>query len=171
MKPLLILTLGLALGATAASAETAGHGTGTHGHGDAHAEGHGHGHGHGVPEVAMTGDAMVDIAALMKAQFDTPENPLTVAPITVQGTVAIAGWMQDGRGGRAFLRQDDKGWFIELCAGTALLDPATLTGLGLTPEEAETLLSATRAAEAAQGAEVIALLDSFDGMLVIGRGE
>lgn len=169
MQPLLILTLGLALGATAASAETAGHGTDTHGHGAAHAEGHGH--GHGAPEVAMTGDAMVDIASLMKAQFDTPEHPLTVAPITVQGTVAIAGWMQDGRGGRAFLRQDDKGWVIELCAGTALLDPATLTGLGLTAEEAETLLSATRTAEAAQGAEVIALLDSFDGMLVLGRGE
>lgn len=167
MKPLLILTLGLALGATSASAETTAHGTDANAHGDAHA----HGHDHDAAEVAMTGDALVDIPALMKAQFDTPENPLTVAPITVQGTVAIAGWMQDGRGGRAFLRQDDKGWFIELCAGTALLDPATLTGLGLTAAEAETLLSATRAAEAEQGAEVIALLDSFDGMLVIGRGE
>lgn len=169
MKPLLILTLGLALGATSASAETAAHGADAHAHGDAHA--HAHGHDHGAAEGAMTGDALVDIPALMKAQFDTPENPLTVAPITVQGTVAIAGWMQDGRGGRAFLRQDDKGWFIELCAGTALLDPATLTGLGLTAAEAETLLSATGTAEAEQGAEVIALLDSFDGMLVIGRGE
>ena len=165
MKSLIILTLGLALGATAASAETAAHGTGTHGHGDAQ------GHGHAAPEVAMTGDAMLDIPALMKAQFDSPENPLTVAPITVQGSVAIAGWMQDGRGGRAFLRQDDRGWFIELCAGTALLDHATLTGLGLSTEEAETLLTATHTAEAEQGPEVIAQLDSFDGMLVIGRGE
>lgn len=169
MKSLIFLTLGLALGATATSAETAAHGTGTHGHGDAHA--HAQSHGHAAPKVAMTGDAMLDIPALMKAQFDTPENPLTVAPITVQGSVAIAGWMQDGRGGRAFLRQDDRGWFIELCAGTALLDPATLTGLGLSAEEAETLLTATRAAEAGQGPEVIALLDSFDGMLVIGRGD
>jgi hypothetical protein len=171
MKPMLILTLSLALGASTASADTAAHGSNANAHGDAHTQGHGNAHGHGAGAVAMTGDAMLDIPALMKSQFDTPENPLTVAPITVQGNVAIAGWMQDGRGGRAFLRQDDKGWFIELCAGTALLDPATLTGLGLTAEEAETLVAATRAAEAEQGADVIGLLDSFDGLMVIGRGE
>jgi hypothetical protein len=167
MKSLPILVLGIALGATAVGADTAGHGTDAHAHGDAQ----GHAHGHAAPEVAMTGDAMLDIPALMKAQFDSPENPLTVAPITVQGKVAIAGWIQDGRGGRAFLRKDDRGWFIELCAGTALLDPATLTGLGLSTEEIETLLTATHIAEAEQGPEVIAQLDSFDGMLVIGRGE
>jgi len=164
MKTLRIATLLLALGATWAQAESASHAT---------AEGHGHGHGHGHSAMApeMTGDAMIDIPALMKAQFDTPENPLTVAPITVQGDVAIAGWMQEGRGGRAFLRRDDAGWFIELCAGTALLLPETLTGLGLSAAEADTLITATNAAEAEKGAEVIARLDSFDGMLVIGRGE
>ena len=135
--------------------------------GDAHAAHAAHGAGHDAP--VQTGDALVDIKALLMAQFDTPETPLTVDPITVQGTVAIAGWAQDGRGGRAFLRQDDKGWFIELCSGASLMLPATLQSLGLTAADAEALLTNAKAAEAALGAEVTALLDSFDGTLMIGR--
>ena len=74
----------------------------------------------------------------MKAQFDTPESPLTVAPITVQGDVAIAGWSQNGMGGRAFLRKDAEGWFVEVCAGQGLLMPEMLTGLGLAEADATT---------------------------------
>jgi copper(I)-binding protein len=126
-----------------------------------------HGAGHTAP--VQTGDAMVDIEALLKAQFDTPETPLTVAPISVHGPVAIAGWVQDGRGGRAFLRQDDKGWFIELCSGASLMLPATLQSLGLSAAEVEALLTQAKAAEAALTPDTIALLDSFDGTLIVGR--
>lgn len=138
---------------------------------EGHAEGHGHahGHGHGAAAPAMTGDDPTDIEALLKAQFDTPESPLIVAPITVQGDVAIAGWSQDGRGGRAFLRKDAEGWFVELCSGAGLMLPATLQGLGLKPADAETLLAAARAAEEPLGAEAIQPFDSFDGTLIIGR--
>lgn len=126
--------------------------------------GHAHGHGdHAAMMVEMTGDPMVDIAAVMKAQFDTPENPLTVAPISVQGDVAIAGWAQGGKGGRAFLRMGEMGWSIEVCAGAGLLQPEMLTGLGLAEADAATLLAAVTAAEAGLGAETVALFDSFDG--------
>jgi hypothetical protein len=124
---------------------------------------------HAAMAPAQTGDPMVDIEALLKAQFDTPENPLTVAPITVQGDVAIAGWAQDGRGGRAFLRKDADGWFVEVCAGKGLLMPEMLTGLGLAEADAVALLAEVTAAESALGAETIALFDSFDGELFIGR--
>ena len=117
----------------------------------------------------MTGDDVVDIEALLKAQFDTPDNPLTVAPITVQGSVAIAGWAQGGNGGRAFMRKDEQGWFVEMCAGAGLMLPETLQGLGLSAAEAETLLANAKAAEHHLGAETIALFDSFDGTLMIGR--
>ena len=123
---------------------------------DAHAD-------HGAVMVEMTGDPMVDIAAVMMAQFDTPKNPLTVAPISVQGDVAIAGWAQGNKGGRAFLRMGDMGWSIEVCAGAGLLQPEMLTGLGLTEADAATLLAAVTAAEAGLGAETVALFDSFDG--------
>ena len=118
---------------------------------------------HAAMMVEMTGDPMVDIAAVMKAQFDTPENPLTVAPILVQGDVAIAGWAQGGKGGRAFLRNGDMGWSIEVCAGKGLLTPEMLTGLGLAEADAATLLAAVTTAEAELGVETVALLDSFDG--------
>lgn len=132
--------------------------------------GHDMSHGdHAAAAPEMTGDAMVDIEALLKAQFDTPEKPLTVAPITVQGDVAIAGWSQDGMGGRAFLRKDAEGWFVELCAGKGLLMPEMLTGLGLSEADATSLLASVTAAEAGLGAEAIALFDSFDGELFIGR--
>lgn len=124
---------------------------------------------HAAMAPAMTGDPMVDIEALLKAQFDTPENPLTVAPITVQGDVAVAGWSQNGMGGRAFLRQDADGWFVEVCAGKGLLMPEMLTGLGLSEADAGALLASVTAAEAGLGAETIALFDSFDGELFIGR--
>ena len=153
-----------AMGAEA-STETAS----AEGHGDGHGHGHDHGDGHGAAAPAMTGDDPTDIEVLLKAQFDTPESPLTVAPITVQGDVAIAGWSQDGRGGRAFLRKDAEGWFVELCSGAGLMLPATLQGLGLTPADAETLLVAARAAEETLGTEAIQRFDSFDGTLMIGR--
>ncbi len=124
---------------------------------------------HAAMAPTMTGDPLVDIEALLKAQFDTPENPLTVAPITVQGDVAIAGWSQNGMGGRAFLRKDADGWFVEVCAGKGLLMPEMLTGLGLTKADAGTLLASVNAGEAALAAETIALFDSFDGELFIGR--
>lgn len=148
------------------------HSTMDHSKMDDGAEGHdapaAHGD-HAAMAPAMTGDPMVDIAALLKAQFDTPENPLTVAPITVQGDVAIAGWSQNGMGGRAFLRQDADGWFVEVCAGKGLLMPEMLTGLGLAEADAVALLADVTAAESALGAETIALFDSFDGELFIGR--
>lgn len=139
------------------------------GHGATTTDTHATGHGAGHAAPAVTGDAVVDITSILMAQFDTPETPLTVAPVTVQGTAAIAGWAQDGRGGRAFLRQDDKGWFIELCAGSSLMLPATLQSLGLSETDATALLEKATAAEAALGAETIALFDSFDGTLMVGR--
>ncbi len=138
------------------------HGAGGH---DAHAAHD----GNAAMAPAMTGDPMVDIEALLKAQFDTPENPLSVAPITVQGDVAIAGWSQNGIGGRAFLRKDDMGWFVEVCAGKGLLMPEMLVGLGLSEADAGTLLASVNESEAMLGAEAIALFDSFDGELFIGR--
>lgn len=120
-------------------------------------------------QTTPVGDAMADIEALVKAQFESPEAPLTVTPISVRGTVAIAGWVQDGRGGRAFLRQDDKGWFIELCSGASLMLPATLQSLGLSMADAEALLTHAKASEEALAPEIIAQLDSFDGTLIVGR--
>jgi copper(I)-binding protein len=128
----------------------------------------GHGHADGPMSVADGTDAE-QIEALLMAQFDSPEAPLTVAPITIQGAVAVAGWSQQGKGGRAFLRRDDMGWFVELCAGESLVRPATFVSMGLTPTEAESLAAAVNGAERSAGADLIGQLNSFEGTVLIGR--
>jgi copper(I)-binding protein len=128
----------------------------------------GHGHADGPMSVAGGTDAE-QIDALLMAQFDRPEAPLTVAPITIQGPVAVAGWSQDGKGGRAFLRKDDMGWFVELCAGESLVQPATFVSMGLTLAEAESLAAAVNGAELSAGADLIGQLNSFEGTVLIGR--
>jgi hypothetical protein len=128
----------------------------------------GHGHADGPMSVAGGTDAE-QIEAMLMAQFDSPEAPLTVAPITIQGAVAVAGWSQQGKGGRAFLRRDDMGWFVELCAGESLVQPATFVSMGLTPTEAESLAAAVNGAERSAGADLIGQLNSFEGTVLIGR--
>ena len=127
-----------------------------------------HAHAAGPMSTAAGSDAD-QITALLVAQFDRPDAPLTVAPVTILGNVAVAGWSQDGKGGRAFLRKDADGWFVEICAGESLVEPATFVSMGLTPAEAAQLAAAVNGAEASAGADLIARLNGFEGTVVVGR--
>ena len=111
------------------------------------------------------------ITALLKAQFDRPEAPLSVAPIVVQGDVAVAGWSQDGKGGRAFLRRDADGWAVEICAGESLTEAATLQNMGLGATEAAALQSSVAAAEQSLSADIIAQFNAFEGVVMVGKGD
>ena len=128
----------------------------------------GHGHADGPMSVAGGTDAE-QIEAVLMAQFDSPEAPLTVSPFTIQGPVAAAGWSQQGKGGRAFLRKDDMGWFVGLCAGESLVRPATFVPMGLTRAEAESLAAAVNGAERSAGADLIGRLNAFEGTVLVGR--
>src|SRR5690606_8167080 len=66
----------------------------------AHAGAHDH--------AAMPADDSGQIVHIMKAQFDRPEAPLGVDAIVVDGGWAVAGWAQDGKGGRALLKKREK---------------------------------------------------------------
>ena len=139
--------------------EKAGHDMAGH---DAHAA---HGHGNAAM-VDTTGMADPDaIATIMKAQFETPENPLTVDPITVEGDHALASWAQDGKGGRALLERRNGQWVIVLCGGEDLRLPSFLTENGVSA--AETLSSMFNAAEDALGADKVKLYSSFEGVMII----
>lgn len=109
------------------------------------------------------------IRALLLAQLDRPDAPLTVAPITVQGDIAVAGWRAGDSGGRAFLRRDAQGWFVELCSGQSLILPASLQSMGLGRAEAERLAAAISDAEARAGTGLTDTLDAFPGTVFIGR--
>ena len=71
--------------------------------------------------------------------------------------------------GRAFLRKDDQGWAVELCAGESLLLPATSIAIGPGRADAETLAASVRGAEVSAGGDLMTRLNGFDGTLLIGR--
>lgn len=127
----------------------------------------------GVPAMAQTQMSTVDqgeIVSLLMAQFDRPDSPLTVEPVSVAGETAIAGWRQGDMGGRAFLRREADGWQIVLCAGEEVLDPVFLSHHGLDLHTAHGLVDAARGAESGLGAALIERLDSFDGVVLIAAG-
>ncbi|MCZ8333195.1 MAG: copper uptake system-associated protein [Rhodobacteraceae bacterium] len=101
----------------------------------------------------------------MKAQFDTPENPLTVTPVVIEGAHALASWEQGGEGGRALLRKADMGWEIILCGGEDLRMPAFLGQHGVSG--AEQLSALFNAEEDKLGSDKVALYSSFEGVVMV----
>ncbi|ARV19069.1 hypothetical protein AEP_02141 [Curvibacter sp. AEP1-3] len=130
-------------------------------HGDHGAKGHG-----AVP--APKGSDSEQISAVMKKQFDRPDAPLSVAPVTVLGNYAVAGWIQGGKGGRALMQKDANGWFISVCAGDGLKDAKVLQTTGMPADHAAKLATAVKAAEAKLSKDQLALFASFEGMLKVG---
>jgi periplasmic copper chaperone A len=128
--------------------------------GDAHS---GHDMASMVDTTGMTDSEAV--VAVMKAQFDTPENPLTVDPVVVEGDNALASWAQGDKGGRALLARRDDQWQIVLCGGADLRMPAFLAENGVSA--ADTLSAMFNAAEDGLGADKVALSSSFQGVVMI----
>jgi hypothetical protein len=119
-----------------------------------------------VPSFAHGDDAQ-QITMVLKKQFDKPGAPLAVAPISIEGDNAVAGWSQNGRGGRAFLQRDKHQWFIAVCGGSGLTQADVLQTIGMKPDAAARLAKAVVAAEAKMGAKQSKLFDGFEGMIKI----
>lgn len=109
------------------------------------------------------------ITAVMKGQFDQPDRPLQVGPVSVEGNFAISGWTQGEAGGRALLQRMRDRWQITLCAGDALLQPATLEGAGLAADATARLLQKVRSAEAALTASRRQQFARFRGAVAMGH--
>ena len=120
-----------------------------------------------LPNVALAHDDQHEIIHLMKGVFDTPENPLSVAPVVVVGDNAIAGWVQGERGGRALLWRVDGQWKIRLCSGDGLKDPKLLESSNISAADAGTLASQLAAAESKLDPAVLAKFSSFEGTMMI----
>lgn len=102
--------------------------------------------------------------------FDRPDARLTVPSVAFAGDYAVAGWLQDGRGGRTLLRRSEQGWAFVACAGAELRTQGGLTESGLPPELAGRMLAALEVAEASVPAEALAKLGMFKGVLRMDAG-
>lgn len=147
-----VLSAGLAITAAPKNAQTL--------HGQSHSHGAAHGQMSPIPD-----EDTAAIRALLMVMFDRPEARLTVEPVVIVADVALAGWQQEGRGGRALLRRGQTGWYVALCAGPELLDPAFVQGQGLGQMSAARLVSAMRDAEVRHPG-LSPLLDTFDTVLM-----
>lgn len=135
---------------------------------DKHAKGHDdHASGHDHDMAAMSGDPQQDIPAKMKAIFETADKPLAVQPVVVEGDWAIAGWTQDGRGGRALLKKKEDGWSIHLCSGDGLKHADALKTMGLSDNEAEAIAVRLAEAEKHLDPQMLALFASFEGTVMV----
>lgn len=120
-----------------------------------------------MSQMDMGDDAQQTIPARLKAMFETPEKPLTVNPVVVQGDWAIAGWIQDGRGGRALLKNGPHGWSVYLCSGDGITEANALQKVGLSAADASALSSALKAAEAKLDTKTLQLFSSFEGTVLM----
>ncbi len=107
------------------------------------------------------------IEARLMAEFDRPQARLTVAPIAISGEYAVAGWRQEGRGGRALLRRRGHEWRIVMCAGEALRREPALIQIGLSTEDARVITATLAVEEGRLGTAHVAALDSFEGQVTM----
>ena len=101
----------------------------------------------------------------MRKTWERPDAPLSVDPVVVVEDYAIAGWIQDGRGGRALLRKKHGVWDVVLCSGDQLRLPDTVTATGATPELAGRLVANLLIAERRLSADQLAKLALFEGIV------
>jgi hypothetical protein len=106
----------------------------------------------------------------MKAQFDKPNAPLKVFPITVNGVYAVAGWMQGNKGGRALLKNEHGKWSIQVCSGDGLTKASTLEMTGMDKNAANKLAKAVAIAEKDLPPATLKLFASFEGMVNVQEG-
>ncbi len=121
-----------------------------------------------LPAAALTaGQDAHHITTVMKQQFDRPDAPLIVDPVTVVGSYAVASWTQAGKGGRALLQRDKDRWVISVCGGDGLTRADVLQTTGMGAEAAQNLAKAVTIAEAKLGTEKRKLFASFEGMIKV----
>lgn len=125
----------------------------------------------GFDQMSVEGDEN-RITGLLRDMFETPDAPLAVAPVLIDGDIAVIGWMQEDAGGRALLRRNDHGlWRVSLCAGDGLRGQQNMIALGIAPEAAARLAAAQARAEAALAPDHLAKLSLFDGLMHIDPEE
>ena len=124
--------------------------------------------GNSVHTVKMTDAQSIEHA--MKVLFDKPGAPLKVAPISVEGAYAVAGWIQNDRGGRALLKKENDKWSIQVCGGDGLKQSSSLTMTGMDQSSANRLAQKIAAAEKNMTSDQVKKFAMFEGVVKVDGG-
>jgi periplasmic copper chaperone A len=112
-----------------------------------------------------------EIRELMRKTWERPDAPLSVEPVVVVDDYAIAGWVQDDRGGRALLRRKHGAWDVILCSGDQLRTADTVRATGATDDIARRLVARLLDAESSMAPGRLAKLSLFDGIVRMDGGK
>ena len=111
------------------------------------------------------------IEQVMKIQFDKPDAPLKVFPVSVEGDYAVAGWMQKQKGGRALLKKQAANWTILVCGGDGLRNAEVLIQTGMNASVAEALAKKVQQSESKLSKQQLKQLSLFGGVVKIEAGQ
>jgi hypothetical protein len=104
------------------------------------------------------------IRQAMADAFSRPNDPVTVAPLVMEGEHAVVGWVQGGQGGRSILRKVQGQWNIVVCGGRSLKDAANMAQTGIPLSTAISMAESLASAETKLDAETLKKFASFDGV-------
>lgn len=107
---------------------------------------------------------LVAVASALRAALGAPDA--MIAPIGLDGDIAVAGWTLEDTGARAFLRRSESGWRVEMWSDASLTLQATLTSLGVPRSTGDRLRAELSAAEAALGPAFTARFNAFPGTVI-----
>ena len=123
---------------------------------------------------ATASHAMPDAQAIehsMKKLFDKPDAPLAVAPVSIEGDYAVAGWTQSGKGGRALLKKEKGQWSIYVCGGDGLKQASALVQTSMSSATADRLAKKVQLAESKLSADQLKKLSMFEGVVKVDPGQ
>ena len=109
------------------------------------------------------------IQKLISTTFDRPDLKVQTDPIVIEGKVAIADWVQGEKGGRALLTRKHVDWEIIACGGAGFKDPSVIAASGISKRIANNITEKLKTAEAKLPPQKVKQLDSFDGVVTMGR--
>lgn len=105
------------------------------------------------------------VRTFLQGVFDRPESRLVVPSVAFAGDYAVAGWLQDGRGGRTLLKRSADGWEFVVCGGEELRTAAGLREAGLPEALVQPMAQAVQASEASLPTDQRAMLGDFKGLM------
>jgi len=119
------------------------------------------------PSPALALSDADQIRFLIGATWDKPDAKVTVDPVIVSGTHAVASWTQGERGGRALRRRGGTGWSVILCSGDPLRAASSLVAAGVPQDEAGRIADGLARAEALVPPRRRALFSRFEGTVTL----